>query len=86
MATTNANVTDPYELARKYARHGAAVWRIKIDGQFVSKCFLQRCPKCFKKLPGMLSDDGWECCVERKCDYKRVIYTESELRGLGKKG
>ena len=76
--------TDPYSLAKMYARQGAYVRKIKIGGNWVSKCFLQRCPKCFSKLPSMLTHDGWEYCVKGGCTYNRQVYTKSELKLLGR--
>lgn len=75
---------DSYSLAKRYARHGAYLRKVKIYDAWVSKCFLARCPKCFRKLPGMLSVDGVETCLHRDCDYERVVYTATELEGLGR--
>jgi len=69
-------------LAKKYAKQGASVWRIKIGSIWVSKCFLKRCPKCSKQLPGVLTDDGWEYCANAHCDYTRQVYTASELKAF----
>jgi hypothetical protein len=84
MANQFITTTDPYLLAKKYAKVGAYVKKVRIGGVWVSKCFLGKCPQCFKKLPGMLSADGRECCVEQDCDYERVVYTASELNLLGR--
>jgi hypothetical protein len=84
MANNLITTTDPYLLAKKYARAGAHVRMTRIGGSWVPKCFFGTCPQCFKKLPGMLSADGQECCITRGCDYKREIYTESELKLLGR--
>jgi len=67
-----------YHLARKYARQGAYVTKVKIADSWVSKCFLTRCPKCSKKLPGMLTVTRLERCIESNCDYERQVYTPAE--------
>ena len=71
-----------YDLARKYAWQGAYVKKVKMAGSWVSKCFLVKCPRCSKKLPGMLTADGIECCVTPKCDDRRQVYTPTELKHL----
>ncbi len=68
-----------YDFARKYRRFGACVRKVKIRGNYISKCFLIRCPKCGKKLPGMLAADWSENCVESGCDYSRQVVTLAEL-------
>ena len=84
MSELTQNLEDQYVIAKKYARQGAYLRKIKIDGSWVSKCFLRVCPRCSKKLPGMLSVDGMECCITPKCGYQRVVYTPAELSNLGR--
>lgn len=72
-----------HSLAQRYARQGAYLRKVKIDGAWVTKCFLKKSPKCSKKLLGMLSADGWECCMEPNWDYQRRVYTSTELNHLG---
>src|SRR4028119_956699 len=71
-----------YHLARKYARQGAYVTKVKIADSWVSKCFLTRCPKSSKKLPGMLTVTRLERCIESNCDYERQVYTPAEFAFL----
>ncbi|MBW4622361.1 MAG: hypothetical protein KME17_23775 [Cyanosarcina radialis HA8281-LM2] len=58
---------------------------IKIGDVYVNKAFCNRCPKCDRTLPGMLSNEGHECCLNQKCDYQRQVFTAEELMQLGKK-
>ncbi len=68
-----------YDFARKYRKLGAFVKRVKIGGNYVSKCFLGKCPKCGQKLPGTVAADWSENCVNRDCDYRRQIVTLAEF-------
>jgi hypothetical protein len=68
-----------YDFARKYRKSGAFIKKVKIGGNYISKCFLRKCPKCGKKLPGMIAADWSENCVESGCDYHRQIVTLAEL-------
>ncbi len=72
--------TDPHLLAKKYARQGSSVWRMKVGSNWVFKCLLKKCPKCSSRLQGALSDNGWERCIKRGCDYSRQVFTASELK------
>ncbi|HLO52512.1 MAG TPA: hypothetical protein VK211_29200 [Kamptonema sp.] len=62
-----------YEFAKKWASHGAYITKRGAERELV--VFLSRCPKCGKKLPGMLSSDGLESCIESKCNYQRYPTT-----------
>jgi len=68
-----------YDFARKYRNFGAFVKKVKIGVNYVSKCFLRKCPKCNKKLPGTVFADWSEVCVQSGCDYRRQIVTLAEL-------
>ncbi len=68
-----------YDFARKYRKYGAFVRKVKIGSNYLSKCFLTRCPKCGKKLPGTLAADWSENCVESGCSYRRQVVTLAEL-------
>jgi len=68
-----------YVFAQKYRKYGAFVKKVRIRGALVSKCFLKRCPKCGKRLTGMIAADWSENCIERNCNYRRQIVTLAEL-------
>jgi len=68
-----------YVFAQKYSKYGAFVKKARIRGDYVAKCFLKRCPKCGKKLPGMIAADWSENCIQTNCDYRRQIVTLAEL-------
>jgi hypothetical protein len=68
-----------YDFARKYRKSGAFIQKVRIKGNYVSKCFLRYCPKCGKKLPGTIAADWSENCVERGCGYRRQIVTLAEF-------
>jgi hypothetical protein len=68
-----------YDFARKYRKFGAFVRKVKIGNNHVGKCFLRKCPKCGKKLPGMIAADWSENCIESGCNYRRQIVTLAEL-------
>ena len=68
-----------YDFARKYRRLGAFVRKVKIKNNYVSKCFLRKCPKCGKRLPGTVAADWSENCIESTCDYRRQIVSLAEL-------
>ncbi|MGE5658468.1 MAG: hypothetical protein ACM37W_17845 [Actinomycetota bacterium] len=65
----NSNYEAAYKFVQQWATHGAVATHRGKEKELV--VFLRRCPKCGKKLPGMLAVDGLETCVEKGCDYER---------------
>jgi hypothetical protein len=69
-------------LAKAYARQGAYLVKVKIGNNWVTKCFIKKCPRCDKKLPKGLSARGIEACTTPRCGYKRRVYTPEEWESL----